>query len=71
MAGENLRMIAAQVAEEMMRPSVVYKAGLYDDGEYWVATFDGGAIAAKGKSPAAAMAAFDVAWNQSKVQEPK
>jgi len=53
---------------EQQRPSVLYRPALSVDGNQWCALYgvdlqDG--VAGFGESPAAAMLAFDAAWNKS------
>lgn len=67
MAAEHLRMIYAEIAQEMMRPSVLYRPILrewsWPDGRhYWTATY--GDLEEKGTRPKDAMTAFDLAWNR-------
>ena len=49
-----------EVAREQMRPSVLHRATLAQEGAGWRATL--GAFNACGDTPAAAMAAFDRTW---------
>ena len=57
----------AFVAYKQGRPSTIYKPKLFIDGDRWCALYgeniqDG--VAGFGKSPAAAMADFDIEWVQ-------
>lgn len=68
MAAENLRMIADEVAQAMMRPSVLYRPALRkwewpdERGTYWTATYGG--VEGKGLRPKDAMTEFDLAWQR-------
>lgn len=47
-------------AQEMARPSVLYRPSISIDGDQWCALYGG--VAGFGDSPDAAMRAFDKAW---------
>jgi len=54
-----------EAAYEQMRPSVVFKPSLSQDGDMWCALFGDnlqGGVAGFGETPAKAMWAFDTAW---------
>lgn len=51
-----------EAAQAQMAPSVLYRPTLTQIGAGWWASYGDGAVRAHGASPAAAMAAFDVAW---------
>lgn len=61
--------VAAQdVALAHQRPSVLYRPSLYPDGDQWCALYGANlqeGVAGFGDTPAAAMAAFDVAWQSA------
>jgi hypothetical protein len=57
-------------AGEQMRPCVVFKPELFQDGDHWCALFGKNlqeGIAGFGKTPAAAMLEFDKAWHSEAV----
>ena len=60
--------IAAQRCEEAItRPSAVYRPQIFMDGKHWCALYGKDlqeGVAGFGASPAEAMDAFDVAWNE-------
>lgn len=65
MAAENLRICAAEVASEQMRPSVLMRPAISIDGDQWCALYgenlqDG--VAGFGDTPAKAMTDFDKNW---------
>jgi hypothetical protein len=68
MAAEHTRMIYAEVAQELTRPSVIYRPTLRkwvwpdERGTYWTAQF--GDLQVKGATPKDAMAEFDLAWRR-------
>ncbi len=53
-----------QVAYEQMRPSVVFKPSIYQDGDMWMAILGDlpTGVVGTGKTPEAAMYDFDRAW---------
>lgn len=68
MAAESIRMIMAEVAQAMTRPSVLYRPALRiwvwpdERGVYWTAIY--GDVEGKGDSPEDAMTKFDLAWKR-------
>lgn len=68
---EMIQRVWCQLASDMNCPSVMFKPKLSQDGNQWCALYgenlqDG--VAGFGDTPAAAMAAFDVAWYKQKNQ---
>lgn len=62
---EHLQQATYMVANEMVRPSVVYRPALTADGDMWCALLGEDlqvGVAGFGKTPAEAMAAFDLAF---------
>ena len=68
MAAEHIRMIYAEVAQELTRPSVLYRPALFkrvwpdDRGTYWLAKY--GDVEVGGATPKDAMTEFDLAWRR-------
>lgn len=56
-------------AAEMARPSAIFRPALIEDGDHWCALYGdnlASGLGAFGKTPEAAMAAFDKAWHSQK-----
>lgn len=58
-----------QAANEMQRPSVLYRPTLIQDGNAWLAIYGDlpTGVVGTGKTPGEAMAAFDAAWHLAPV----
>jgi hypothetical protein len=70
---QHLQQEIYAVAAEMVRPSVLYRPELLQDGNAWLAMYGDlptGCVGT-GDTPAAAMADFDAAWHRKAVAPPK
>jgi|SRR5580693_10742710 hypothetical protein len=68
-AREMLQQQIYAVGYEMARPSVIFKPTLSEDGDHWCALYGedlATGVCAFGKTPEAAMVAFDKAWHIQK-----
>ena len=57
------------VGYEMARPSAIFRPTLFEDGDHWCALYGAdlaSGLGAFGKTPEAAMVAFDKAWHSQK-----
>jgi len=66
MLREDLRIIACELHAEQVRPSVLFRPGIYPDGDKWCALYGENlqeGVAGFGDSPDLAARAFDEAWH--------
>lgn len=67
-AADQAKIAWQEAAWEFQRPSVVFKPTLSRDGNMWCALFGDDlqvGVAGFGETPAKAMWAFDIAWNNA------
>lgn len=73
-AAAQVHACAADVAQQQMRPSAIYRPALSLDGNQWCALYGANlmeGVAGFGDSPAAAMQEFDKAWGAPTKKEPQ